>query len=67
MTVAKCRNLNRNNIEAIVEIKAKFSLLNHFFQILMGGRQDPYIDSSAFCIPETGDAPILKKTEEFNL
>ncbi len=44
VTFAQRGKLNRNNVDAVVEILAEAAGVNHLFQVFMGGADQPKVD-----------------------
>jgi hypothetical protein len=66
-TLAKRRDLDRNYVQAIVEVLAKLTGLNAFIQFAIGRCYDANIDALALRSANRPNLPILKYTQEFAL
>ena len=54
------RNFDQENIEAKIEILAKFFLPDQFFKIVVGGGNNDAVDLDGFRSPEPSDFPVVK-------
>ena len=65
--LAERGDLDGENIEAVVEILAKFAFLNRFEQVAVRGGKDADIDFDGFISPDAFEFPLLEDAEELGL
>ncbi len=61
------RDMNREDIEAVIKILAEFSGPHVFFQVATGCGDDPDIDRERFVAPDPFESAFLKDAEEADL
>ena len=65
--LAERGDLDGENIEAVVEILAKFAFLNRFEKVAVRGGKDADIDFDGFISPDAFEFPLLEDAEELGL
>src|SRR6266542_3718447 len=65
--VAQGRQLDRNNRQPVIEIFAKCSLLDRFFQLDVGGGDDAHIDPTRASVAERRKFALLNYAQQTDL
>ena len=61
------RHCHRHHIEAVKEILPEGALLHPFFQVPVGGADDPHIGVDGLIAAQPLKLPFLEKTQELDL
>ncbi len=64
---AQRRNLNRKNVEAIVEIAAKFAVGDEAREVAIGGGDDADVDGLRAIAAEALEFLLLQNAQQFRL
>ena len=67
LPVAQRRGNDRNHVEAIKEVLPESLLLDHFFQVLVGGRDNSDIDLNRPTPPHPLKGSFLYHSQKFDL
>ena len=65
--VPKRRQVDADDVDAIVEVGAELPLLNVGFEISCGGREDTDVELPRLRLPDPPDLSLLQRPEEFYL
>ena len=65
--LAKRRNFQIDDIQAIIKVGTEFIGINHFFQVAISGGNDANIDFAGLTGTETHDFIFLKSAQKFHL
>src|SRR6202008_3195289 len=66
-TLAESRQMDRYNVDAIVEILAKPAALDHLFEVFVGSRDEPEINLLGGLAAYTGYRSIFQYSQELRL
>jgi hypothetical protein len=66
-TLAKRRNVNRNDVEAVVEVLAEVPLLDLSLQLLVRGGHDPDVHRDPLRSSDGADHAVLKNSQQLAL
>ena len=65
--VVKRRKVNREHVQAVVEVFAELSLLHELFQIPAGRRDEADVDFDLFVASDAREGAFLNEAQEFDL
>ena len=65
--LAQRRDLDVENIQAVVKIRAKFPLLDQLLQVLVGRRDDAEIDLDGLIAAHAHNLALLQNTQQVGL
>ena len=57
--------MNRDDVEPIVQILSECTVLDHLFQVGVGGGNHPYVHSNELAVTETLNLTLLQRTQQF--
>src|ERR1700745_995488 len=61
------RNIDRENVNTVVEVAAKLILADHFFQVAVSSGHNPDVDFPFRGTAQPLDFPLLQTAKEFRL
>jgi len=67
LSFTKRRKRNREDIQAVVQVFAKFTVVNHLPEIAVGGGDDTDVDARRACATDRFEFAFLKNAEQFGL
>ena len=67
LTLAQRRNVNRENVQAVVKVFSELSFTDHLLQILVRSRNDADIHTDCFISSDTLEFMFLKHAEKLDL
>ena len=66
-SLAQGRERNRENVQPVIKISAKFSLLYHVPQILIRGGDNTYVDLQRAAAAQALELLLLENAQQFRL
>src|ERR1700683_1621743 len=66
-TFAQGRKIHLHNVEAVIQVFAEFSLLDHFGQLAVRGADQAYVDVNGGVAAEALEAAFLQNAKKFRL